>query len=275
MEGPQCTSSKLVEIKVTSMKKEYTNKNVVITGSFSGIGNAVARAYAAEGANVFVIDANKNILRVAEEIAVETASTVIPIVCDISNELKVQEAFSRIENIDILIANAGVESPTPIGDTSELLSDNFRRIIDINITGTFSTLVHAVKKMKPGSSIVITSSIWGKTAVPEFSAYIASKHANLGLMRTLAMELGPKGIRVNAVCPGWVKTGPAMESLKKMAEEQQRSEESLLQELSEDQCFGDVQSPEDVALSYLMLTSKYSINITGQAINADRGALVI
>lgn len=257
------------------MQQEYKNKNVVVTGGFSGIGKAIATAYAQEGANVFLIDANPAVAETANAIAAQTQAKVIALHCDISVESCVNEAFSAIDAIDIFIANAGIEAATPIDEPMAAGLANFRKIMDVNITGTFLTLASARKKMSAGASIVITSSIWGKTAVPDFSAYNASKHANLGLMRTLAKELGPQGIRVNAICPGWVKTGPAMESLKIMAGEKGCSEESLLKRLSEEQCFGDVQSPEDVALSYLMLTSRYAINVTGQAINADRGALLV
>lgn len=257
------------------MQQEYKNKNIVVTGGFSGIGEAVATAYAREGANVILIDANPAVAETAKTIAAETQANVSAMHCDISLESHVNQAFSKIDRIDVFIANAGIEAATPIDESMEAGLANFKRIMDVNITGTFLTLVHASKKMASGASIIITSSIWGKTAVSDFSAYNASKHANLGLMRTLAKELGPQGIRVNAICPGWVKTGPAMKSLKIMAREKGCREESLLKELSEEQCFGDVQSPEDVALAYLMLTSRYAINITGQAINADRGALLV
>ncbi|WP_299979300.1 SDR family oxidoreductase [uncultured Pseudoteredinibacter sp.] len=256
------------------MQREYTNKNVVVTGSFSGIGRAVATAYASEGANVFLVDANPRIEEASEAIAAQTQAKVTAIHCDISDANHVERAFSDIERIDVLIANAGIEAATPIDGPMNVYLEKFKRISEVNITGTYLTIAFARQRMAAGSSIVITSSIWGKTAVPDFAAYNASKHANLGLMRTLAKELGPHGIRVNAVCPGWVKTGPAMESLRILANEKNCSEEALLKELSEEQCFGEVQSPEDVAFAYLMLTSKYSINVTGQAINADRGALL-
>ena len=73
--------------------------------------------------------------------------------------------------------------------------------------------------MQAGGSIVLTSSIWGKTGAADFAAYVTSKHANIGFMRVLAKELGPKGIRVNAVCPGWVKTRAALRSLAKVSDD--------------------------------------------------------
>ncbi len=128
--------------------------------------------------------------------------------------------------------------------------------------------------MSAGSSIIITASIWGRTGVSEFSGYVASKHANIGFMRSLARELGPKNIRVNCVCPGWVKTGPAMNSLKEIAEEKSISKDAALAEITANQCLSGLQNPDDIAGIYLFLASNQAKDITGQAINADRGELL-
>ena len=122
---------------------------------------------------------------------------------------------------------------------------------------------------------MITSSVWGKSAAAEFSAYVASKHANIGFMRVLAKELGPRGIRVNAVCPGWVKTRAAMRSLKAVSAKADMSQDDMLAEILGAQALPGLMEPDDVVDLYLFLASDHARNMTGQAINIDRGELMI
>ena len=128
--------------------------------------------------------------------------------------------------------------------------------------------------MSRGGSIIITSSIWGKTAVANFSAYCASKHANIGFMRSLSKELGPLGIRVNAVCPGWVETTAAMNSLNWMSTKFNLDKKDLLNDIISSQSLEGLMKPVDASQLYLYLASSFSSNITGQAINIDRGEVL-
>jgi NAD(P)-dependent dehydrogenase (short-subunit alcohol dehydrogenase family) len=129
--------------------------------------------------------------------------------------------------------------------------------------------------MDRGGSIVLTSSIWGKIGAADFSAYVTSKHANIGFMRTLAKELGPKGIRVNAVCPGWVRTRAALRSLKEVAARAEVSEQAMLEEILSAQALPGLMEPDDVASLYLFLASDQAASITGQAYNVDRGEVMV
>jgi NAD(P)-dependent dehydrogenase (short-subunit alcohol dehydrogenase family) len=128
--------------------------------------------------------------------------------------------------------------------------------------------------MARSGSIVLTSSIWGKIGAADFSAYVTSKHANIGFMRTLAKELGPKGIRVNAVCPGWVRTRAALRSLKEVAARAEMSEEAMLEEILSTQALPGLMEPGDVASLYLFLASDHAASVTGQAYNVDRGEVM-
>ena len=256
------------------MNIDLSGKRVLVTGGSSGIGFGVASAFAQAGVELSILADVPTVHDQAKKLTKDTKRSVGSWQCDIADSNQVRSTMKEIGELDVLVANAGLERPTPISDDSHRIEADFRRIIDINVFGTYLVVREAVKRMKSGASIVITSSIWGKTAVGEFSAYVASKHANIGFMRSLARELGPKGIRVNCVCPGWVKTKPAMHSLKAMAIGRGEPESVLLEELSATQCLPGLQGPEDVASTYLFLASSLAKNITGQALNVDRGEVM-
>jgi 3-hydroxybutyrate dehydrogenase len=253
---------------------DFTGKSVLVSGASRGIGYGVAEAFAKAGADVIVLSGGEGIEAAAEAISKECGQPVRGIRCDISDAQAVDEALAGIERLDVLVNNAGLERPTPVvGATSET-DETFRRIIDINIMGTWYVTRAALPKMGPGGRIIITSSIWGRTAVAEFGAYCASKHANVGFMRSLSKELGPKGITVNAVCPGWVRTEASMRTLRRTAEEQGWREADMEQEIVAAQSLAGLMEPEDMAGTYLFLASDAASNITGQAINADRGEVM-
>jgi len=148
------------------------------------------------------------------------------------------------------------------------------RTIEINVIGTYYVTREAVPLMAPGGSIVLTSSVWGKTGAAGFSAYVTSKHANLGFMRTLAKELGAKGIRVNAVCPGWVRTRAALRSLEEVAARAGVSADAMLDDILAAQALPGLMEPGDVASLYLFLASDHAASVTGQAYNVDRGEVM-
>lgn len=251
----------------------FTDQTVMVTGASRGIGYGVARAFAQHGASVHILSQGEDIHDAARALQTETGQSVTGWVCDITNTTQVEKVFGAIPALDVFIANAGLEAVTPIKDRSTQAEARFRRVIDINVVGTYLTTRAAVPLMSKGGRIIITASIWGSTAVPELGAYVASKHANIGFMRTLAQELGPEGINVNAVCPGWVMTGPALNTLQEMATERGVSESIIAEEISATQSLPGVQSAQDIAISYLYLASPLAANITGQKLNADRGAV--
>lgn len=249
---------------------DYTGRRVLVTGAAGGIGRAVAEGFALAGADLVLVDLDPGIRSVAEEIG----GRVTAIECDIADGEAVRTALGGVGPIDVLVNNAGLERATPLDGPDPETDAVFDRIIDVNIRGTRNVTRATVPAMPAGARILLTASIWGRTAVPDFSAYVASKHAIIGLARTWAQELGPRGIRVNAICPGWVRTQQAMRSLAGMAEAQQRSEQDILSEVSDAQALDGVMEPADVAGLYLFLGSDAAANITGQAINVDRGEVM-
>ncbi|AGI67482.1 short-chain dehydrogenase/reductase [Octadecabacter antarcticus 307] len=253
-----------------SISFDFTRKSVLVTGASSGIGRGVAAAFAKAGADLTILSSTDSI----HEAAATMRGNVKAIKCDISDASAVTAALAGIERVDVLVNNAGLEKPTPLSGTNPTGDATFERVIAINVNGTRNVTDTLINRIPDGGRIIITSSIWAKTAVGGFSAYVASKHANVGLMRTWAQELGPRGIRVNAICPGWVKTGPAMASLGELAKASDTSEEALLAEIMSAQAIDGLMTPDDMAHTYMFLASEGGRNITGQAINVDRGEVM-
>ncbi len=252
----------------------FKNKRALVTGASRGIGLAVADAFLANGADVSILARSNSVHSVAEELGNKHQRKVDAIQCDITDIEMVEKEISKISSIDILVNNAGVELITPIDDTSSECARKFQNIINTNILGTYYVTRSSVAKMGSGGRIVITSSIWGKSAVAEFSAYCASKHANIGFMRSLAWELAPKGITVNAVCPGWVRTTAAMRSLEVMSKRAKVPAEEMLADVVANQAIGGLLEPEDIVGPYLFLASDAAADVTGQALNVDRGEVM-
>ncbi|WP_323786449.1 SDR family oxidoreductase [Thalassovita sp.] len=253
-----------------SVSFDFSGKTVLVTGASSGIGYGVAEGFANAGANLIVLSDTDAIHDAARQLP----GKVRAIQCDIADAAMVTERLSDIERVDVLVNNAGLERPTPLTGANPAGNTTFERIIAINITGTQNVTDTLVTRIPDGGRIILTASIWARTAVPGFSAYVSSKHALIGLARTWAQELGPRGICVNAVCPGWVKTGPAMNSLRELAESSGRSEAEVQAEIMSAQAIDGLMEPCDMAEAYMFLASSGGANITGQAINVDRGEVM-
>ena len=247
------------------MSISYVGKSVVITGASRGIGLGIAEEFAAAGASLHLI-ANDGAVHAAAKALGATSA-----LADIADKAQVAAALARMDRIDVLINNAGLELMTPISDSSDATSDAFRRVIDINVNGTALVTAAALDRMHKGGAIINTASIWGRVAEPRFGAYVASKHAIIGLTKTWARELGPRGIRVNAVCPGWVRTEASMRSLGRIAAEAGRDEQAMLDEIVAGQALPGLMESADMAPIYLFLGSDMAANITGQSIGVDRG----
>jgi NAD(P)-dependent dehydrogenase (short-subunit alcohol dehydrogenase family) len=253
---------------------DFSGECVLVTGASRGIGRAVARAFALAGAEVTILSSGAGIHDAAREIATEIGRPVRALECDVTDSVALARALAPLGRIDVLINNAGLERITPLLEAGDDVEETFRRITDINVNGTFLVTRHAVPKMANGGRIIVTASIWSRVAVPEFAAYVGSKHANLGFTRVMAHELGPKGIRVNAVCPGWVRTEAAMLSLANMALRTGRREEDLVAEIVGAQVLPGLLEPDDLAAPYLFLASDGACDMTGQAMMLDRGEVM-
>ena len=254
-------------------KPSFTGQKVLVTGASRGIGYGVARGFATAGADLTIIASGEAIHEAAGTLAAETGASVTGLVCDITDRAAVAKQIGGLGRLDVLVNNAGYERLTPILEPGDEVEATFRRIIEINVIGTYYVTREVVATMEAGGRIVITASVWGKTGAAEFTGYCASKHANIGFMRALADELGPRGIAVNAVCPGWVRTEAAMRSLARIAQAEGRGEDDCLADILSAQAFEGLMEPDDVASTYLFLASDAAANVTGQALNVDRGEL--
>ena len=253
---------------------DFTGKRVLVTGASHGIGYAVASAFAGAGADLAILSSTADIHDAAARIEAKTGRRVEAFVCDITDRAAVRRTVGGLGRLDVLVNNAGLELITPLLEPGDEVERTFARIIEINVIGTWHVTRAAVPLMAAGASIVLTSSIWGKTGAAGFSAYVASKHATIGLMRTWAKELGPQGIRVNAVCPGWVRTRAALRSLAEVSRRAGASEEATLDEILAAQALPGLMEPDDVVGPYLFLASEHAASVTGQAYNVDRGEVM-
>jgi NAD(P)-dependent dehydrogenase (short-subunit alcohol dehydrogenase family) len=184
--------------------QRLANKMAVITGGSTGIGFATAQAFLEEGARVLITGKDEERLVTA---ARKLGESVIPVRADVRKlgdldklAQQVREAFGRV---DVLFANAGIGGVTPLEHVSEELYDN---LFDTNVKGVFFTVQKLVGLMKPGASIILNSSTLSTKGPPATAVYAATKAAVRSLARGFAADLGPRGIRVNALSPGLVPT---------------------------------------------------------------------
>jgi NAD(P)-dependent dehydrogenase (short-subunit alcohol dehydrogenase family) len=185
------------------------SQRVLITGGGSGIGKAMAESFAAQGARVFITD-------VSETVLAECPENWLKMTGDASDPAHMRDVFARIATewggIDVVCANAGIAGPTALVEDVE--PEDFRRCLAVNLEGAFLAAKYAAPMMKAQRSgvILITSSNAGINGFPNRAPYAAAKWAEIGLMKTLAMELGPFGIRANAIAPGCVE-GPRIDGV--------------------------------------------------------------
>lgn len=257
-------------------------KVVVLTGAAGGIGRALAAAFAAQGTSLVLVDRDAAALQ-RFATTLPSWSPVLPLVANLNQHddtLRLAQAVAeRHPQVDVLVNNAGAEFPTPIdgppGDSDADAVARWATLLDNNVVSMLRLTRALLPQMRSGSNVINQSSIWGQIGVAGFSAYSASKHAVIGLTRSLAFELAPRGIRVNAVCPGWIRTDAAMRSLVAMAAERGITAEAMEREIVSRQALPQMLQPADIAGVFLFLASSDAGSLTGQSISASHGEVML
>ena len=249
---------------------------VLITGAAGGIGQGLAHGFAQQGAHLVLVD--RMLVPLHALAAKLHPAQVLCIATDLGDDLAVAALTEQLRagpgRIDVLINNAGTEYATPLDDAA---ADFMARWDDLlrNNVGSMVRLTRAVLPLlSNGASVINQSSIWGHTAVAGFSAYVASKHAVIGVTRSLARELAPRAVRVNAVCPGWVRTAAALRSLDLLAHQAGCTAEDLLQQILAQQAVPELLEPADLAGTFLFLASDAARAITGQSVVVSHGEVM-
>jgi NAD(P)-dependent dehydrogenase (short-subunit alcohol dehydrogenase family) len=229
----------------------------VVIGGASGIGWATAQALAARGDQVIVADRNAEGARsrAAELGDPHTAETV-----DVTDEDSVQHLFEQTGPVDVVVNCAGFSN---VGLITDMPVDQFRDVIDVCLTGAFIVAKHAGRNLRTGGALVSISSLNARQPAAGMSAYCAAKAGLSMLTQVAALELGPRGIRVNAVAPGFVHT-PLTEPAAAIP--------GVVEEYLENTVLGRAGTPEDIANAVLYLSSPASSWLTGEVLDLNGGA---
>jgi NAD(P)-dependent dehydrogenase (short-subunit alcohol dehydrogenase family) len=244
------------------------SRTVVVTGGAKGIGRAIVERFAALGDEVVALGRDEAAL--ATLASTPSLGDVSSAVCDVTDEDAVVATFAAIGEVDVLVNNAGIAESAPLRRTT---LDAWRRHFDVNVTGPFLCTRAVVEGMRARGhgSIITVASTAGRVGTPYTSAYTASKHAAVGLMRAVASELGGSGVRVNAVCPTFVRTELTARAVGRIVEATGRSPDEAERALAASTPLGRLLEPEEVAEAVVFLASDAAAAIAGQALVLDAG----
>lgn len=253
------------------MNISFKGKVVLVTGAGKGMGLASAQAFAKAGAAVMLADINEDsALKAADELA-KAGHKAIGVRCDVADEAQVkammEKTVASFGRLDAAYNNAGIQSL--VTNTADLTSEEWDRVFSVNLRGVFLCMKYELMKMREQGSgaIVNCSSIGGLIGLPGRSAYHAAKHGVIGLTKSAALEYAPKGIRINAICPGTIRTS--------MVEDMFTSGDLSEEEVVKLAPINRLGEAREVADAVLWLCSPMSTYVIGQAIAVDGGYTVV
>lgn len=247
------------------------SSHALVTGGGRGIGRRIADAMVSAGATVTIVGRDRATM---EEVVAAGSAHFIE-VADVADQIAVNAAVAAAaarKPIDILVANAGSAQSVPFAKSDAAL---FRRMIDVNFMGVVHAIQAVLPSMKdrPYGRIVAVASTAGLKGYPYVSAYSAAKHAVVGLVRSLALELARTPVTVNAVCPGFTDTDLVSVSVENIVKKTDRSRQQALAELARNNPQGRLIDPAEVADAVLWLCGERATAITGQAIAVAGGEI--
>lgn len=246
---------------------DFNGKVALVTGAGSGMGLATAQAFARCGAAVVLADISQDAIDAAAAALNSTGSQALAIRCDVSSEEQVaalvDQTVARFGRLDAAFNSAGVQSDA--SDASEETIADFERVIGINQRGVWACMKHELRQMKAQGSgaIVNCSSLGGLVGNPGRSIYHGTKHAVIGMTRSAALEYAPRGIRINAICPGTIDTP----MVSRMVESGDLDLDACIAALP----IGRLGTSEEIADSVLWLCSPGSAFVIGVALPVDGG----
>src|SRR5438093_11264701 len=246
---------------------DFKDQVALITGAASGMGLATAKAFAEAGAAVVLADIDERALRAATDELTTAGHQVIGVTCDVADEAQavtmVERAVATFGRLDMAFNNAGVQAPP--SDAADERAEDFDRVNAINLRGVWACMKHELRQMREQGSgaIVNCSSLGGLVGLPGRASYHASKHGVLGLTKSAALEYAPRGVRINAVCPGTIDTPMVADMLAKG--------ELNEAEAIHNQPIGRLGTADEIAAAVLWLSSPGASFIVGVALPVDGG----
>jgi meso-butanediol dehydrogenase / (S,S)-butanediol dehydrogenase / diacetyl reductase len=255
------------------MSMRLKGRIALITGGGTGIGAAMARRFAAAGARVVVTGRR---LEPLQHIAEQIGGLALAVDVRDSGAMgsAVRQTVDQWGGLDIVVANAGIITE---GDVLTLQDDAWQTTLDINLTGVTRTLRAALPALAKSTkaAILVISSVAGLMGVPQGAAYSATKAAVIGLTKSMAVDYGPRGIRVNALCPGWVHTPMSDDEMAALAEEKGITVEAAVDAVTRHLPLKRMAAPEEIAACAEFLVSDDASFVTGAVLVADGGGCVV
>src|SRR5881396_3857810 len=246
---------------------DFAGQVALVTGASSGMGLATAQAFVEAGASVVLADINENALRAATDGLATAGHTALGVTCDVSDEEEVAALIAHtvasFGRLDMAFNNAGIMIPP--SDAADEPADNFDRVDAINLRGVWACMKHELRQMRAQGTgaIVNCSSLGGLVGLPGRASYHASKHGVLGLTKSAALEYAPRGIRINAICPGTIETPMVADMLAKG--ELDRDEAIANQPIAR------LGQASEIAAAVLWLCSQGASFVIGVALPVDGG----
>lgn len=245
---------------------KMTGKKAIVTGAGSGIGRAIAKLFAAQGAFVYVADISSQQADAVVASIKEEGGQAASMLCDVGNQSAVKEAFMAAAQIDILVNSAGISH---IGRADNTTEEDFDRIYQVNVKGVYNCIQAVLPVMiKSGGSIINLASVAGNVGLPDRFAYSMSKGAVIGMTLSVAKDYLAANIRCNCISPGRVHT-PFVDNF--LAKNYPGKEQEMFEKLAKTQPIGRMGKPEEIAALALYLASDEASFITGCDYPIDGG----